>query len=406
MVRLCLFLYSLHCPDLVQSRSSLSRYLQSTHWPFILRSDAAEVQGVSRRVNIAGWLPNVALFIVSVASIVTPLGLYESVRPSKEHTAVSFAYMRDGSAFGLGTPDRPNAFYSRSCGLETPCPGSWINRDCHMQGLLENCTVQYSNVLPQGYIDYFKDGAQKMGSSISSMFDIQWRSYINATDAYSNMRWYLKADFRQLSLLILDEKVELVEGLIVDMESGGIGFRNHTAPKDKLEYGGTWNEDILFVQPETQCVGLNLTLDFKLPLDKTSRKYVDDLVVTDRGGLSGLSRTGPNTTSGPNGQDLNIRERAYNAAWENNFLTMVYFNITDPNSKNITRVDVEKGDSFDLPSDINSTIFRIGQRSISTNPAYGSYLNISNYLNLNESKITGKNPFHVSLDDFYGISMC
>lgn len=275
-----------------------------------------------------------------------------------------------------------------------------------MQGLLENCTVEYSNTLPQGYIDYFKDGAQKMGSSISSMFDIQWRSYVNATDAFSNMRWFLRADFRQLSLLILDDKIELVEGLIVDMQNGGVGFRNHTAPSEKLEYGSIWTEDILFVQPETQCVGLNLTLDFKLPLDSTSWNYVEALSITDRGGLSGLSRTSPSTAAGPNGQhNLDLRGRAYNAAWVNNFLTMVYFNATDPNSTNITRVNIEEGDSFDLPSGLNSTIFRIGHRSVATNPAYGDYLNFANYSNFNESKGSRKNPFNVKLDDFYEISM-
>ncbi len=52
---------------------------------------------------------------------------------------------------------------------------------------------------------------------------------------------------------------------MVDTIRGGIGFRNHTIPT-QVYLGAEWDEDLLWIEPVTECVNLNLSVEFnKLP---------------------------------------------------------------------------------------------------------------------------------------------
>jgi len=86
--------------------------------------------------------------------------------------------------------------------------------------------------------------------------------------------------------LLLDDAQEAVEGLIVDTNTGGIGFWNHTVPFT-LKFGSVWSEDISFILLETECVDTNLT-EFSIPSD---RLYggVADIALTDRGGFANFT---------------------------------------------------------------------------------------------------------------------
>ncbi|KAG7287153.1 hypothetical protein NEMBOFW57_006658 [Staphylotrichum longicolle] len=327
--------------------SVLGRALQSSPWPSVLQTDAAARHGVLRRVSNGLLLQTAIVLLVSVAAIVTPLGLYQAVEPGGQQLE-AFQFLRDDSSFGFGTPDRMAGPFSRSCG-NNPCPGSWKNETCVQQGLLERCTVAYGRVIPDDWRTTLRKGASAVGRSVSSIFDVQWRSQVNATDGLGSLGWYLKSGYRQMGILILDPTIQLVDGLIVDAQNGGIGFRNHTVPLPVHEYGSIWSEDILFVEPEAQCVDLNVTFDFELPQRNDGRLSAGNLTLTDRGGFSKLSRTSPNLTISDegNGQGaIDLKDRAYKAAWANNFLTLAYFNLTDPDSTNITRLDVAPGMGF------------------------------------------------------------
>ncbi|OBT67013.1 hypothetical protein VE03_04509 [Pseudogymnoascus sp. 23342-1-I1] len=378
--------------------SVLGRYLHSSFWPTILSTDAAADTGVRRRVFRTGWVQTIALTLVSVASIATPLGLYDVVEPPESHTNAPFTYIEDHSAFGYGTPPRPDEPFTRVCqGADIACPGTTIEKNCTMKGLAELCTVDYDGRIPDDLKELFRDGPSSFGATVSSVFDIQWRSYQKALG--SMIGPYLAAASRQLTFLVLDDTVKPYEGLIVDMVEGGVGFRNHTTPRPTYQYGSTWEEDILFVEPETQCVNTNLTLDFTLPQDDTSFNFVDGLVLTDHGGFSALARTSPNYAVPPNGQDLNLQERAYKAAWLNNFYTMVYFNITDPNRSNITRVDAEDGSKFSIRSD-NTTNFWVRQDVIKSSMIFGQYLNLDSPLPGGNKSQLHTNPFNVTSNFF------
>ncbi|GFF80913.1 hypothetical protein IFM62136_10413 [Aspergillus lentulus] len=367
----------------------LARFLHSTLWPSILGSSTAAVSGVQKRLTISGYMQTIILGVVSVASIVTPLGLYDSIEAAGSPTPVPFAYVKGTSAFSYGTPDRSDAPFTRNCGLQQACPGTSLNETCHQQGLLESCSVIYDSLIPEQLADAFRDGASAFGHSVSSIFDMQYRTFFNVTDQYSALGWYAKPSYRSLQVLILDEKVEAVEGLIVDMVDGGIGFRNHTAPAKALKYGSTWDEDILFIQPETQCVPLNFSIEFQLPPALEMSLSVVNLVLKDHGGLSNLAQPRPSISVPVNGQEFDLRQRAWNAAWYNNFLTLAYFNATDRDPTNITRLDVTAGQAFKL----QNANFTIGYRNIETTISLGEYLN----LRLSNSTV---NPHNITQKDF------
>ena len=47
-------------------------------------------------------------------------------------------------------------------------------------------------------------------------------------------------DYRQLTIVLLNDNLAVVEGLVVVTTNGGIGFRNYTVPAEDLEYGAYW----------------------------------------------------------------------------------------------------------------------------------------------------------------------
>ncbi|OJD27594.1 hypothetical protein ACJ73_01016 [Blastomyces percursus] len=381
--------------------SVLGRFLQSTPWPTLLNVDTVATTGVKRRVNVVSWLLTVAVALVAIASIVTPLGLYESIEPSNEDENSPFKYMKDTSAFGYGTPPRPNGFFSRHCGTEYQCPGAIVEKKCEKIGLLENCTSSVDITLPESFIAPFRDGATKFSPSVSSIFDIQWRTYVD--NGYKPSKdVFVKPAYRQLATLLLEDKIIPVEGLVVNMKTGGLGFRAHTVPQRHYEFGSRWREDILFIEPDTQCVDLNFTMEFVLPRDvTTSDQYVEELKIVDQGGFSGL-RDNPAPSLDriiSNGQvNLNLKDRATSAGWFNNFLTMVFYNVTEPDMHDIKRLDVSKGDTFPLPSFSENTTFRVGYEVLRSSLEFGEYLNLTG--KSENGTQWSENPFDISMRNF------
>ncbi|KAF3397412.1 hypothetical protein DPV78_008163 [Talaromyces pinophilus] len=351
--------------------SVLGRLLHSSYWPSILRTETAASSGVGRPVLVTGYVQNAVRVLLWLASIVTPLGLYESIEPAKSQTDTGFVYLPDRSAFGYGTPSRTNASFTRICG-QGACPGSSMSQNCSTEGFATICNSTVDIRMPIELRDLLVSGAANFSPSVSSVFDMQWRTYVNLDSGQgSTTGEFIVGKVRPLSVLVLDESIQLVEGLIVDMVSGGIGFRNHTGPAASSGYGSTWQEDILFVEPETQCANLNVTLDFDIDYGNGSNlPTIVNQVLTDRGGFSQMQPSAPSLSSATNGQgDLLLWDRAYRAAWLNNFYTLAYFNATDPNPSNITRLDMT-GQTFELSSDVNFTVFQ----AIRTTTDYGEYL--------------------------------
>ncbi|KAL3464523.1 hypothetical protein BJX64DRAFT_92228 [Aspergillus heterothallicus] len=373
----------------------LGRFLHSSLWPTILSSSTAETANVPWRVFLTSWGQTITLFVISVAAICSPLGLYTSIEPSETSSEHAFAYVGDTSAFGFGTPVRSTGPFTRFC--NGACPGASVDEVCETRGLLEMCNSTYETRISSDLLNVFNEGATAFSPTVASIFDMQYRMYRNSTDPRSKLTWFTKPDYRTMSLLLLEENVKLVEGLITDLKDGGIGFRNHTAPTEpSLKYGASWDEDILFIQPETQCVPLNLSIHVITPPWNNDQKEFRNISLVDDGGFSDLERTTPDIARAVNGQgDFDLRDRAYKAAWINNYYTLLFFNLTDPDSDDITYVDSAKGKAIDIYKG-SSKNFPIGFSSIQTNVDYGAYLD----LNVTGARNRTFNPFNVTAQHF------
>ena len=241
-------------------------------------------------------------------AIVTPLGLYEGLVASTNSAPQAFHYVPDPSTFGFGIPRTAGSgSWSRICGdfSYIVCPSSPNKLD-----EFENATGSfvsseyYSSKIPLDITKGLYSGLADFDPSVAGPSDIQYRSYIRSeldvdgrgTPIDNCTGPYTKGTYQPISTQILSESYLVVEGLIVDMENGGIGFRNHSA-LPLQQYDSDWSEDLLFASPDTVCVDTNLTLDFVIPsttLDITSGASPGTpfrLNLTDRGGFVTLNRT-------------------------------------------------------------------------------------------------------------------
>lgn len=353
--------------------------------------------------------------LVGIAAVVTPLGLYETIEPVRNLTQQPFHYVQDTSPLGLGTPPRTNATWSRKCGSfggPVACPHSANNvtRITNSSGVYVSVD-DYSSKIPAEVIEAFQSGLSAFSGSVSSSFDIQYRSIVAQKEKETDMRpavddgstFYIGA-YRPLSTLLLSDEIGVYEGLIVDMKQGGLGFRNHTAPP-WTRYGSEWSEDILFIEPESVCVDTNLTIDFEFPEEATSFGYTDiNRVLTDRGGFVNINRTYPKwDREDPQGHP-ELWLRAYRGAWVNNADSMLFMNITSSGSP--TRYFKSSlGQKFSLHGKDGKPASRLNIKASSLQIADGfaGYLAGTDdglgVLQSPQDKPLYTNPFNVSLSD-------
>lgn len=296
------------------SRSVIGRTLHASHWPRILNNDSAGGHGVRGSVRLASIGQLLFLLLIAVASVVTPLGLHEAIVPLDDLQEETFSYALDKSSMGEGlvlkpkyegwsnksrTLPRRNDFgFSRTCWSFRPkaCPWSEtvINESINETTYSADLPDGYDIRIPANITQIYSAGLANLPKTVSSAFDIQWRTYkkVLQTRLQKEGQSYLIGDYRQLSQMVLNNAWEAIAGLVVDTKTGGIGFRNHTTPP-VLPFGGIWSEDLLFIEPQTECVDLNITLDFKIPFSNDEMDLVVDLAVTDHGGFTNFNKEIP-----------------------------------------------------------------------------------------------------------------
>jgi hypothetical protein len=383
--------------------SVAGRALHSSHWPQILRSDTSTSDSIDRRIKFLILLKPLALLIVTAAAIVTPLGLYDSILPGRSPQQVPFSYVSDLSPMGYGTPPRSDLGFNRQCGFDPliVCPGS----DTII--IYSGNDTTFTTTMPYGYdariprrkVQLFQSGLAEQSETVSSIFDIQWRSYTTQQDQdVNNGSTFLVGGYRQLTTLILDDAIEAVEGLIVDTISGGIGFRNHTIPSG-IPLGATWTEDLLFVEPETQCVNTNLTLDFSLgSWNSTLVGEAADLVITDRGGFVNLNHTYPHYDRTKPELNADLTGRAYQAAWLFNVYIALIFNVTRPNPGAFGYLNSHVGKSFPLQGTGFPSV-----DALSASTFEDSYDDLFDLTSTN-STLGPSNPFQITEANFSAIT--
>jgi hypothetical protein len=344
--------------------SVAQRSLLSSIWPWLLRADSAS----GRSVNIGVWLlsslERLGRLLIAVAAIVTPLGLHEAIVRSNDNVAVPFTDLLDTSPIGIGTPARTNDGFTRACGNFAPiaCPGSDSQVEYIYGDPLEPDTITdseltgpYDMMVPSSLIDLYQSGLSTQPETVSSFFDIQSRQYTYKNESTKmNNKPYLVDTFRMLEPLVLNDAIEAREGVVVDTQQGRIAFRHHRLPT-RSGVGAEWSEDLLFLEPQTECVDTNLTLEFRIPTEGSLSPPLDNLTLIDNGGFSELIQEYPTFNITNSQSEPSLRFRAYKAAWMMNTYSMLIMNVTRPNPDAFAYLKSERGKRFPLTGGLGST---------------------------------------------------
>ncbi|KAK4119572.1 hypothetical protein N657DRAFT_650068 [Parathielavia appendiculata] len=386
-----------------------SKILQSSHWTTLLRTDSARGHAVRTPIYLASLAIPVTTFLTAIAGVVTPLGLYEETVLGGREVG-NFSYIRDTSAYFYGTSPRGHYNFSRVCeyriGLSRygPCP--FTNDTLVVSHNSTHASWDYPDGLttdiPRVLRDLYSSGTRGIGTTVSNFFDIEWRQLTTKRDDggdLNNGSEYAVSMFRQVDSVALEDSIRLVEGLIVDTRSGGVGFRNHTLPQPP-DRNVTWQEDLLFVEPVTACVNTNLTFDFTI----TERNFSSsshgppDYRLTDRGGFINLNHTYPYYDRDNPQANPDLWGRAYKAAMMHNAYAMMYLNVTNPGNqtagvKAFQYVDSTMGKSFPLDVELG-----VDYRAARFTSKYGTHLFPNMYTN-DEPKYP--NPFNVTMSEWF-----
>jgi hypothetical protein len=281
--------------------------------------------------------------LASVAGVLTPVGLGEKVERGSVINA-TFEYAIDTSVFGTDTPVRDTYNISRSCGSSLrSCPGVdhsdfriIPNPYSGSSGGPDKLTL-YQPYVPENITNCFKSGTSGFGDLRSNPFEIQFRQYATLFDKNDTKGTNTTGDFVMLEKLIMSDHIVLREGLVIDMSNGGIGFRNHTVPTQPvMKHGATWNEDLLWIEPETVCVETNWTLEWSsqlAPMASSSYISTNELVLIN-GGFIGAEDPLAFPWYDRSNPQLNpdLKGRAHMAAWMFGLRVSKLLNLTSSNS--------------------------------------------------------------------------
>ena len=224
----------------------------------------------------------------------------------------------------------------------------------HFQSVELNKTSTVNLTIPANFTAMFTSATSDKGNTVSGLFDIQYRRWkLDRWAPIDKGQPFVRGDFHHIESLITQDRVLLKEGLIIDMgENPGIGFRNHTIPVG-LEHGGTWSEDITWVEPVTRCADTNLSIELRTekPIEESSDKHT--FFIVDRAAFVDLNNTALESRPWLDNQTLDLFGRAYKAARMHNVLVASSLNVSlplDPPTKTLSKVEVKetRGATLDL----------------------------------------------------------
>lgn len=143
-----------------------------------MHSDTAATKHVALCVTIATYFGIFAAALVAIAAVITPLGLYDEIATGNRDT-VAFTYVQDTSPLGYGTPPRTELGFSRICQGQFPvlCPGTNFTLVAGARPYTQMYAPDgYNTSIPRDYQNIWGSGLSSRSTTISSIFDIQYRS--------------------------------------------------------------------------------------------------------------------------------------------------------------------------------------------------------------------------------------
>jgi hypothetical protein len=214
----------------------------------------------------------------------------------------------------------------------------------------------FNSSIPANLTDIFSSATSN--TTLSGAFNIQYRTWAVTVDSNQHMvdrgLPYPISSYRTLDLVILHNKTEAVEGVVVDTVNGGVGYRNHTIPTG-LPYGGNWTEELTWIEPVTSCVDTNLTFLISMG---GSDSISTSVSLVDNGGFANLPRHLPYQNQLEASQNPDLYVRAYQGAWITNVLTMFYLNVSYPNNTGPRNTSI--GRQFPLGTSYEPSLYSIG----------------------------------------------
>ncbi|EZF96198.1 hypothetical protein H113_03551 [Trichophyton rubrum MR1459] len=297
---------------------------------------------------------------------------------------------------------------SRDCIITSAyCPGAIVPGAVINQGegnRSANPDITATTRIPENITEMFSSVSKK--SSVAGILDIQYRFWLPYTSEYfDDHKPYPRGQLLSLESLISRDDITLVEGVIADMHSGGIGFRNHSVPSG-IPFGAEWEEDILWVEPEISCVNTNLTYELTLADTRngTFSPPIRSIELVDEGGFSNLRHGNPykgwpNITYASPDPQL----RADRSAWLNNFLAGFTYNLTDGNSSAVGYgFNVTPGKHYPIAGSVPYFV-TLDIQSLSLN---GAWLNLPSASFDNNGTLTvGNRTIKSAEDDLYWYSI-
>lgn len=250
-------------------------------------------------------------------------------------------YVRDYSPIGNATKSRTTYSANRLCEYKVVlnCPGQEHGLTVYPNGTGsvnngDSSDAYISSQIPKNISDIFSSASLSARGNVAGALDIEYRSFIVGTDPDTTTpsiidqgRPRTQGRYQTYNTLLLNDRYDVIEGLVVDSKTGGIGFRNHTMPADPA-LGAEWTEGLLWLQPETACVSANLSFDYRL--DNTGSPT--GRVFTDRGGFAKLTESYPEIDLTDPQSRPELLARAYKAAVLNNYNLMTYFKVSRDNT--------------------------------------------------------------------------
>ncbi|KAI9157995.1 hypothetical protein HJFPF1_05980 [Paramyrothecium foliicola] len=383
----------------------------------IQRTISDQLQGLPR-VDISrarsGRYYFVMTMLIAIAGIVTPLGLYEDNALGEDTQVAEFAYVRDSSHFFAGTSLSDELPFTRKCmyhgdrsgyAAPGPCPYTNDTMIWETNGLTWNASSPegVNMTVPNIVKDIYSSGTKLLTTTVSNFFDIHWRQVTTRydEDAGPNGSRVAVGQFNMLESFVLDDAYRVVEGLVVNAKTGGIGFRNHTIPVG-LPRGATWFEDLLFIEPEVECADMNITIDYGVSTSAGGAGLtgVTNLRLTDRGGFTNFNTTVQANDTLNESNTPNLKLRAHTAAWMLTAYSMFLLNASNPRRGDIGAfkyIDSQIGKEFKLPVPEGpvTPLLNLGMYD-----KLGAPFGFSTSIGQDEFY---KNPWNVTVSEFNGI---
>ncbi|KAK1830670.1 hypothetical protein QBC39DRAFT_353599 [Podospora conica] len=320
--------------------SSVNRTISTTIWPLLLQADTVGARNRSWAAVALSWTMTFGAALLVLASVMTPLGLHEEILAATPGP-VLFTYVPDKTAWGRLTMPRPDANFDRYCeyGRQLNCPGQYQGVDLVQvepgifQGIEKDASSTINTTVPANLTEIFTSATSAPGSTVSGLFDIQYRRFKTSYPDYINKgKGVVQGDFRTVETLLVEPGLHVREGLVIDTRdaSPGIGFRNHTIPLGSHQ-GATWSEDLTWLEPVTKCVDTNLSIE----LTAVEKQDKPNMFLIDRGAFLDLDQKILESRVWGDNQTLDLQGRAYKAARMYNVLIAKYLNLTLPLRENM-----------------------------------------------------------------------